>query len=95
VAELIERSCALARLAADGLASIPGVEIINEVVLNQVLFRFADDARTEAALSEAQRAGGVWLSGTKVDGRSAIRLSVSNWQTRTDDVERLIRSFSP
>jgi glutamate/tyrosine decarboxylase-like PLP-dependent enzyme len=94
VAELIERCCAMARLAADGLSNIPGVEVINDVVLNQVLFRFPDDAHTDAALSEAQRAGGVWLSGTKVDRRSAIRLSVSNWRTQNEDVERLIRSFS-
>ncbi len=94
VAELIERSCELARLGADGLRRIPGVEVMNEVVLNQVLFRFADDARTDAALAGSQRTGGVWLSGTKVGGRSAIRLSVSNWQTNADDVERLVRSFA-
>ena len=94
VAELIERSCVLARLAAEGLSAITGVEVLNEVVLNQVLFRFADDALTDAALGEAQRTGGVWLSGTKIDGHSAIRLSVSNWQTNEGDVERLIRSFS-
>jgi glutamate/tyrosine decarboxylase-like PLP-dependent enzyme len=94
VAELIERSCALARLAAEGLSAITGVEVLNEVVLNQVLFRFADDALTDIALGEAQRAGGVWLSGTKIDGHSAIRLSVSNWQTNEGDIERLIRSFS-
>jgi glutamate/tyrosine decarboxylase-like PLP-dependent enzyme len=94
VAGLIERCCELARLAAEGLKAIPGVEVLNEVVLNQVLFRFAEDERTNTALAEVQRAGAVWLSGTKVDGRSAIRLSVSNWQTNKDDVERLIRSFS-
>jgi glutamate/tyrosine decarboxylase-like PLP-dependent enzyme len=95
VADLIGRCCRLARVAADGLAGIAGLEVMNEVVLNQVLFRFADDGRTDAALAEAQRAGGVWLSGTKVDGRSAIRLSVSNWLTTEDDVERLIRAFTP
>jgi glutamate/tyrosine decarboxylase-like PLP-dependent enzyme len=94
VAELIERCCELAALAADGLKAIPGVEVLNEVSLNQVLFRFVDDERTNAALGEVQRAGAVWLSGTKVDGRAAIRLSVSNWQTQRDDVERLIRSFT-
>jgi glutamate/tyrosine decarboxylase-like PLP-dependent enzyme len=93
VAELIERSCRLARLAADGLGAIPGIELLNEVMLNQVLFRFGDDARTDAALAEVQRAGGVWLSGTKVDGRAAIRLSVSNWQTNEDDIARLIAAF--
>jgi glutamate/tyrosine decarboxylase-like PLP-dependent enzyme len=94
VAELIERCCELARVAAEGLRDIPGVEVLNEVVLNQVLFRFADDERTNAALSEVQRAGAVWLSGTKVDGHSAIRLSVSNWQSDNDDVARLIDAFA-
>ncbi|HWD70515.1 MAG TPA: pyridoxal-dependent decarboxylase [Solirubrobacteraceae bacterium] len=95
VADLVERCCAMARTAAEGMRSIPGVEILNEVVLNQVLFRFEDDARTDQALAEAQRAGRVWLSGTRVDGRSAIRLSVSNWQTDGEDVEQLIRAFTP
>jgi glutamate/tyrosine decarboxylase-like PLP-dependent enzyme len=91
---LIERCCELARLAAEGLKAIPGVEVLNEVVLNQVLFRFAEDERTNAALAEVQRAGAVWLSGTKVDGRAAIRLSVSNWQSNSEDVERLIDAFA-
>jgi glutamate/tyrosine decarboxylase-like PLP-dependent enzyme len=95
VADLVARCCAMARSAADGLSAIPGLEILNDVVLNQVLFRFEDDARTDAALGEAQRAGRVWLSGTRVDGHSAIRLSVSNWQTGDDDVEQLIRAFRP
>lgn len=95
VADLVERCCAMARVAADGLRSIPGVEVLNEVALNQVLFRFEDDARTDSALAEAQRAGRVWLSGTKVDSRSAIRISVSNWQTGDEDVEELIRAFTP
>jgi len=94
VAELIERCCELARLAAEGLKAIPGVEVLNEVTLNQVLFRFAEDERTNAALGEVQRAGVVWLSGTKVDGRAAIRLSVSNWQSSGKDVERLIDAFA-
>ena len=94
VAELIERCCELATVAADGLRAIAGVEVINQVVLNQVLFRFEDDARTDFALAQAQRSGGVWLSGTHVSGRSAIRLSVSNWQTGIDDVTRLIAAFA-
>lgn len=60
-----------------------------------MLFRFEDDLRTDAALGEAQRAVRVWLSGTRVDGRSAIRLSVSNWQTGAEDVGQLIRAFTP
>ncbi len=94
VAQLVERSCALAHRAAERLSTIAGIEVLNDVVLNQVLFRLADDSLTDAALAESQMAGDVWLSGTKIDGRSAIRLSVSNWQTGDDDIEQVIRSFS-
>jgi glutamate/tyrosine decarboxylase-like PLP-dependent enzyme len=94
VAALVESSCAMARLAAERLSALPGVEVLNEVVLNQVLFRCGDDARTDAVLADALATGDIWLSGTKVDGRSAIRLSVSNWQTDEDDIDRVVRSFS-
>ena len=94
VAELVERCCELARRAADRLSDVPGLEVMNEVVLNQVLFRFSDDDVTDAVLAEALRSGDMWLSGTKVDGRSAIRLSVSNWQTENEDIERVVQAFS-
>jgi glutamate/tyrosine decarboxylase-like PLP-dependent enzyme len=93
VAQLIERGCSLARTAAEQLALLPDVEVLNEVVLNQVLFRFGDDATTDAALAAAQRSGDIWLSGTMFDGRPAIRLSVSNYQTSEKDIERAVRAF--
>ncbi|WP_377152718.1 pyridoxal phosphate-dependent decarboxylase family protein [Roseateles sp. UC29_93] len=45
VADLVDRCCALARRLADGLRDAPGVAILNDVVLNQVLVRFAPTAR--------------------------------------------------
>jgi aromatic-L-amino-acid decarboxylase len=33
------------------------------------------------------------MSGTVWDGRAAIRISVSNWRTSDDDVERTIAAF--
>ncbi|HET9675515.1 MAG TPA: pyridoxal-dependent decarboxylase [Gaiellaceae bacterium] len=92
-AELVERCCMHARRAADGLAQLPGVELLNDVVLNQVLFRFDSDERTQSALRAVQRTGDVWLSGTTWDGRAAIRVSVSNWQTSDRDVDRLVGAF--
>ena len=47
LAEMIERCCAIARRMADGLRSAPGVTILNDVVLNQVLVRFAPPASEE------------------------------------------------
>jgi glutamate/tyrosine decarboxylase-like PLP-dependent enzyme len=93
VAELVERSCARARQFAVEIAQLPGCEVLNDVVLNQVLFRFADDATTDAVLAAMQASGEAWMSGTVWDGRSAIRLSVSNWRTNERDIERTLAAF--
>jgi glutamate/tyrosine decarboxylase-like PLP-dependent enzyme len=94
VAELVERSCARARALAAGVAELPGCEVLNDVVLNQVLFRFEDDATTDAVLAAVQESGEAWTSGTTRDGRKAIRFSVSNWRTSEDDVERTLAAFA-
>jgi len=94
VAELVERSCAHARRFADELARLPRSEVLNDVVLNQVLFRFADDVETEAVLAAVQASGEAWMSGTTWEGRRAIRVSVSNWATTDDDVDRTVAAFA-
>ena len=93
VVELVERCCAQARRFADGIAELPGAEVLNDVVLNQVLFRFEDDARTAAALAAVQAESLVWLSGTTWAGRKAIRVSVSNWQTGDEETDLAVDAF--
>jgi glutamate/tyrosine decarboxylase-like PLP-dependent enzyme len=93
VAELVERCCQHARRFAEELGSLPGCEILNDVVLNQVLLRFADDETTRAVLGSVQSSGEAWMSGTTWDGRFAIRISVSNWRTSDTDVSRTIAAF--
>jgi glutamate/tyrosine decarboxylase-like PLP-dependent enzyme len=89
IAELVERCCDNAALFAELLGAQPGVEILSDVVLNQVLVRFGDDdAVTQAAVKGVQDDGTCWLSGTTWQGRAAMRISVSNWQTTAADVER-------
>jgi glutamate/tyrosine decarboxylase-like PLP-dependent enzyme len=93
VADMIERSCARARQFAEGIVGLDGCEVMNEVVLNQVLFRFADDESTNAMLAAVQASGEAWMAGTSWDGRVAIRLSVSNWRTSERDIERTLAAF--
>ena len=93
VRELVERCCAHARRFAEELATLPGVEVLNEVVLNQLLFRYESDERTDDVLRRVQASGEAWMSGTVWDGRKAIRISVSNWQTSDDDVARALAAF--
>jgi glutamate/tyrosine decarboxylase-like PLP-dependent enzyme len=94
VAELVERCCDCATRFAEGLASVNGAELLNEVVLNQVLFRFETDERTDAILQRVQEEGAVWMSGTTWDGRKAIRLSVSNWQTGDAEIDLALERFA-
>jgi glutamate/tyrosine decarboxylase-like PLP-dependent enzyme len=93
IADMIERCCDHAASFARGIAAVSGAEVLNEVVLNQVLFRFESDERTTAILSRVQQSGEAWMSGTVWDGHQAIRLSVSNWQTSEEDVDRTLAAF--
>lgn len=92
VADLVERCCRLARRFAEGLAA-GGVEIANDVVLNQVLASFGADARTDAVIEAVQRDGTCWLGGTAWRGRRYLRVSVSNWSTTEEDVDRSVAAI--
>jgi glutamate/tyrosine decarboxylase-like PLP-dependent enzyme len=90
VAELVERCCGCARLMADELARDPRVTVLNEVILNQVLVRFACDGAnvTDDVIDAVQREGTCWMSATEWEGEPAMRISVCNWRTTEDDIRR-------
>jgi glutamate/tyrosine decarboxylase-like PLP-dependent enzyme len=92
VAELVDRCCALARRFADRLAGHEGVEVLNEVVLNQVLVRF-HTADTRQVVERVQREGTCWLTPTTWHGQAAMRISVSNWSTDESDVDRSVAAI--
>jgi glutamate/tyrosine decarboxylase-like PLP-dependent enzyme len=99
IAEMVDRGCECARRFADGLGAAPGVEILNEVVLNQVLVRFTapdggdSDAFTRDVVTRVQADGTSWLGGTTWQGKAAIRISVSNWSTTEADVDRSVEAI--
>ena len=87
IADLVERCCQLARRFADRL-NHAGCRVLNDVVLNQVLVSFGDDATTRRVVSEVQREGTCWCGGTVWHGTAAMRISVSSWATTEADVDR-------
>ena len=89
VAEMVERSCEHARLFAR-LLEEGGGTILNDVVLNQVLVRFGDGERTREVIRRVQEDGTCWFGGTEWQGEHAMRVSVSNWRTNREDVERSV-----
>jgi len=92
--QLVDELCGLARRMAEALGNEPGVEVLNDVVLNQVLVRFVPpeggdaDAFTREVVTRVQQDGTCWLSGTTWHGMAAMRISVSNWSTKDVDIDR-------
>ena len=86
---MVERNCAQARRMAEQLSKIPGAEALNDVVLNQVLVRLpgGDDAN-RAAVAAVQLDGTCWLGGTTWNGEYVLRVSISNWATTDEDIDR-------
>jgi glutamate/tyrosine decarboxylase-like PLP-dependent enzyme len=94
VADLVDRCCALATRFAERLAASGKVEILGDVVLNQVLVRVpGEDASTRELIDRVQRDGTCWMSGTTWQGRAAMRISVSNWSTTEEDVDRSVAAI--
>jgi glutamate/tyrosine decarboxylase-like PLP-dependent enzyme len=94
VADLVDRGCAMARRFAEKLAVEPGVRVLADVVLNQVLVRFGDDdARTREVIAAVQRDGTCWLGGTTWHELAAMRISVSNWATAEADVDASVAAI--
>ena len=89
VADLVDRCCALARRFAAGIGTA-GFEVLNEVVLNQVLVGVPDAPGLAGRL---QADGTCWVGSTVWRGRPAVRVSVSNWTTDEDDVDRTVEAF--
>ena len=98
VAEIVERNCRLARRMAERLAQDSHVQILNDVVLNQVLVRFLPasgthsseivDAFTAAVIRRVQEDGTCWAGGTTWHDMHAMRISISNWSTEENDINR-------
>jgi glutamate/tyrosine decarboxylase-like PLP-dependent enzyme len=99
VRQLVERCCHIARRMAAQLRAAEGVEVLNDVVLNQVLVRFrpADggdaDAFTREVIRRVQGEGTLWLSGTTWHDMAAMRISVSNWSTTDADADRSVKAI--
>jgi glutamate/tyrosine decarboxylase-like PLP-dependent enzyme len=92
LAELVARNCRQAQRIASELERA-GVEILNEVLLNQVVAAFGDDERTRRVTARVQDRGTCWCGGTHWRGRAAMRISVSSWATTEEDVERSVAAI--
>ncbi len=97
----LEEKLELAGWACDRLREIPGIEILAEPQLSIVAFRFARpgaageelDAANRALLERINGRRRVYLTGTKLKGRFAIRICVLSFRTHRDRMEQALEDI--
>ena len=99
IREMIERCCRLARQFAEESAQLPGVRVLNEVVLNQVLLSISAPNHDgpgfhQAIAAEIQTSGNCWIGTTQWKGMPALRVSVVNWSTSDRDITQSVREIA-
>jgi glutamate/tyrosine decarboxylase-like PLP-dependent enzyme len=90
VVSLVEGLVHHAQWLAQELLTIPGCQILNDVVFTQVCFAFESDERTLAVGNALMANDAVWISGSHWKEKQVLRISVSNWSTDQEDLERTI-----
>lgn len=95
IAKMVSRNCAQARRMAERLGAEPGVEIMNDVALNQIAVRLGadlDPARADAltlrTIARIQEEGECFVGGAVWHGRQIVRVSVINAATTDADIDR-------
>ncbi|MCK0151671.1 aminotransferase class V-fold PLP-dependent enzyme [Marivita sp. S6314] len=93
VRAMIRRHCDLAVYLADQLSVIPGIRILNDVVLNQVAIAFESDEVTTKVLEQVQTRGRVYPSHGVWQGHQIVRVSIINHATDKADIDLLIEEL--
>ena len=94
VARLVEGLADAARGIADGVAELPGVEVLNDVVFTQVCIALDDDRATAALSERLWNDGEVLAMTSRWRDRAVVRFSVSNWATDASQVARTVAAVA-
>ncbi len=93
VVEIIERHCRLARRMAERLSAEPGIRVVNEVTINQLIVNFgtgdaeARKADTEAVIARVLDSGVCFVAGAAWRGDWVMRISVTSGATTEADID--------
>jgi glutamate/tyrosine decarboxylase-like PLP-dependent enzyme len=104
IAALVEHCSKHAHTLVTLIGNQPGAEILWEPTINQGLVRFLDprpsaspedhDRRTDQVIAAIVETGEAFFGGTTWRGRRAMRISVCNWRTSDEDVQRSAAAVS-
>ena len=104
LSDMVDRCSRRAHSLVTRIARLPGAEMLCEPIINQGLVRFVDpkpgatdmdhDRRTDRVIEAICATGEAVFGGTTWRGRRAMRVSVSNWRTSDEDVERVVNAVA-
>lgn len=98
VEDMVDRCCDFCLAIVEGIGALEGAKVLASPTLNQGLVCFyregksdrENDQFTDQIIEAINQTGEAFFSGTTWKGRRAMRVSVVNWRTNTDDVNRAI-----
>jgi glutamate/tyrosine decarboxylase-like PLP-dependent enzyme len=103
IADLIERTCGFAHTLVRRIAKLKGTELVWEPTINQGLIRFTDpapgsnesdhDRFTDKVMEGIKKTGEAFFTGTTWKGKRCMRVSVINWQTNENDINRAVNAI--
>ena len=98
VAGIIENCCNLTTELVQKLGELPGVEVLSAPIINQGLVRFLDpdgdhDTRTGAVIERINDSGVAWFGPTTWRGMRVMRVSLSNFRTTPEDIQRTVAAI--
>lgn len=93
IVELVGRHCGFAKRMAARLGAEPGVRVINDVVINQVIVNFgtgdaeARKTATQAVIEQTVASGACYVAGATWRGDWVMRISISSAATTEADID--------
>jgi glutamate/tyrosine decarboxylase-like PLP-dependent enzyme len=95
IVRMVRNHCTLARQIARDMDATPGIQVMNDVVLNQIILRFGLDddgperrrALAEAVIDQLVREGIIFVGGAAWRGEWVMRISLICDATTVQDAE--------
>ena len=99
IAHVVDEGCRLAERLVSGIGALPGAEVLSAARMNQGLVRFLaedgdHDRRTDAVTVAIRAEGTAWFGATDWNGQRAMRISVCNYRTTDDDIDRSVAAVA-
>lgn len=93
IGQMVETMFDRAKQFEAELKGIPGFQVLNDVVFNQVVVACESDSLTQQVMEAIQQERVCWVGGSQWKGRKVIRISVCSWATTERDVSLSVDSF--